>query len=87
MTRDHAIWIDIHMNPLQKHKSPLNFQPVTLPLTISEFPQDFTLTHYQRAQFSQGNHEFVTGNFSSAGWFVLSSIWLFVLLPQQQVDS
>ena len=64
-----------------------NFQSLTLPLVISQFFQELKLTYHQRAQVSQGNHEFIKRKFSSACWFVLSSVWLFLLLPQQQVDT
>lgn len=84
MTHDH---MDKHMNLLQKHKSLVNFQPLTLSVIISQFLQDLYLSYHQYAQYSQSDHEFIKINVSSACWFVLSSVWLFVLLPQQQVDS
>lgn len=82
MAHEHVIWIDENMNLLQKHKSLVNFQPMTLPLIISQFLQDLKLTYHQRARFSQGNHEFIKRNVSSARWFMLSSAQLSVLLPQ-----
>lgn len=78
---------DMYSNDPDHPYGEKNFQPLTLRLVISQFLQDLKLTNHQCAQVSQGNHEFIKRNFSSACWFVLSSVWLFLLLPQQHVDS
>lgn len=55
---------------------------LTLPLTSAPFLQASELIHCECNLFFQGTHECIERNFCSAFQFVLSSVWLFMLLLQ-----